>query len=147
MHYRMQRKIATLKRDIRSLGNLVGRRVEEAIQAILARDIGLAAAVIAGDKEVDIAEVELEEACLAALFLDQPVASDLRFIVAVMKINNDLERIGDLAVSIAEQSRALVELNASQDVPFDLEGETRVVTGMLQMSLEAIVHIDAELAE
>lgn len=146
MPLRLQRKIEKLKIDVRELGRLVSQRVDAAIQSILDRDVGLASAVMNGDDEIDVFEVELEESCLATIALDQPVAADMRFIVAVMKINNDLERIGDLAVSIAQNSRALVELDAGRDVPFDLEGEARVVLAMLELALESLVTLDVGLA-
>jgi len=101
MPYRLQREIEKLKKSILTLGALVEERVYLAVKAIDDRDEKLAQKVIDGDLKIDEMEVELEEEYLKLLALHQPVAIDLRFIVAVLKINNDLERIGDLAVNIS----------------------------------------------
>jgi phosphate transport system protein len=105
----------------------------------------MAQSVIESDVDVDSEEVEIEEECLKLLALYQPVAVDLRFIVAVLKINNDLERIGDLAVNIAQRSLTL----ASQqpiEIGFDLSGMAEKARGMLRKSLDSLVKMDTSLA-
>ena len=104
MSHHYLRQIEKLKRLMLALGDLVGRGVEEAIEAIHRRDDQRAAHVIAREAQVDMLEVDLEEECLHTLALYQPVASDLRFVVALVTINKDLERMGDLAVDLAEQA-------------------------------------------
>ncbi|MEX2187484.1 MAG: phosphate signaling complex protein PhoU [Pirellulales bacterium] len=144
-HYDHQ--IDKIKSMILDLGDRVGRVVEDAITAIEHRDTRLAARVIAKESEIDVLEVDVEEECLHALALYQPVASDLRFVLAVVTINKDLERIGDLAVNLAEQAIELAAEEAFDGAPFDLLGETRRVREMLSLALKALVTIDPDLAE
>jgi phosphate transport system protein len=141
------RQIEKLKHMMLTLGDLAGRSVEEAIDAIHRRDDQRAADVIAREPQIDVLEVDLEEECLHTLALYQPVASDLRFIVALVTINKDLERIGDLAVDLAEQALYLGRTLDGQPIPFDLVGESRRVREMLRLALEALVNTDADLAE
>jgi phosphate transport system protein len=144
-HY--DRQIDKIKSMILDLGDRVGRIVEDAITAIERRDTRLASRVIAKESEIDVLEVDVEEECLHALALYQPVASDLRFIVAVVTINKDLERIGDLAVNLADRAIELAKDEPFDGAPFDLLGETRRVRDMLNLALKALVAIDPELAE
>ncbi len=92
-------------------------------------------------------EVEIEEECLHTLALYNPVANDLRFVVSVLKINGDLERIADKAVNIAEQVSGLIESPLVDTLPFDFLGQSERVRSMLKKSLDALVHADAELAD
>lgn len=147
MSLHLQRQVNGLKKAILTLGTLVEERVADAIRAIEARDVNLANRVIESDNDVDRMEIEVEEECLHTLALHQPVAFDLRYVVAVLKINNDLERIGDLAVNIAEQAVFLANDLPLDDVPFDFPGMTSHVRRMLKMSLDALVNIDPDLAQ
>ena len=90
--------------------------------------------------------MEIEEECLKILALYQPVAVDLRFIVAALKINNDLERIGDLAVNIARKAALLRRRAADAEVPFDIAGMWEKTQAMLRDSIDAMVNMDARLA-
>ena len=92
---------------ILALGALVEETVLKAVQALEETNSVLARSIIENDRNIDQKEVEVEEACLKILALYQPVAIDLRYVVAVLKINNDLERVGDLSVNIAERAIAL----------------------------------------
>ncbi|HPF36954.1 MAG TPA: phosphate signaling complex protein PhoU [Candidatus Krumholzibacteria bacterium] len=141
----LMKEIEVLKRQLLALSGLVEDNLWRAVRAFEERDADLAEDVIARDSEIDAREVELEEECLKALALHQPVAVDLRFIVSVLKINNDLERIGDLAVNIARRSRFLAEQQEPESV-FDLPGMAAKVQGMLQRSLDALVTMNAEKA-
>jgi phosphate transport system protein len=143
-HY--ARQIEKLKRMILSLGKRVEESVQQAIQAIEQRDVDLARAVIERDAAIDEQEVDIEEECLHTLALYQPVASDMRFIVSVVKINNDLERIGDHAANLAEQAIFLAREPRIDSVPFDFGGECRRVLSMVHRSLTALVSGDAQLA-
>jgi phosphate transport system protein len=109
-------EIEALKKKILSFCAVVEENVRDAIKALMLRDTALATKVIDTDEEIDTLEVMLEEECLKTLALYQPVAKDLRFIIAVFNINNDLERIGDLAVNIAERALSLASCSEI-DIP------------------------------
>jgi phosphate transport system protein len=141
----LQRELEKLKRRILSLSALVEESVRKAVHALERRDERLAAKVIESDVDVDHAEVDLEEECLKILALHQPVAIDLRFIVAALKINNDLERIGDLAVNVAERAQYLAA-HDRLDIPFDFVGMAEKAQAMVRQSLDALVNLDANAA-
>ena len=142
----LQREIENLKKHLLSLCAVVEDQVQMAIEAFLQRDETLALEVERRDTDVDQREVEVEEECLKMLALYQPVATDLRLIVAVLKINNDLEQIGDLAVNIARKAAA-VAIEPPLDIPFDIAGMWEKVQAMLRDSLDALVNTNTQLAE
>lgn len=142
--YHFHRQIDKLKKQLLSLGTLVEDAVHDSIHSIHNRDIDLADRVIEGDKQIDLMEIDVEEECLHTLALHQPVAVDLRFVVAVLKINHDLERIGDLAASIARQSKSLASEAVVEQMPFDLPGMSERVIKMLHDALDALVNLDVE---
>jgi len=137
--------IEELKKGILALGTVVEENLLKSIRALETRDTALAQSIIDHDAEVDRMEVELEENCLKTLALHQPVAIDLRYIVAILKINNDLERIGDLAVNIAQRAEFLT-LREKVDFAFDYRAMARKAERMLEMSLDALVNLDPRLA-
>ncbi|MEM0914833.1 MAG: phosphate signaling complex protein PhoU [Planctomycetota bacterium] len=142
----LQRQIEKLTRMLVPLGARVEESMYDAIEAIRTRDPDLARRVIDNDRRIDELEVELEEECLHTLALHQPVAYDLRFVVAVLKINNNLERIGDLAANIAEQA---IRLSAEPEVsplPFNLAHMCDVAARMLNGALDALVEVDPDRA-
>lgn len=141
----LQREVTKLKKKALKLGKVVQETLDEAIKSVKERDVELAEQVIARDIEVDRMEVDTEEECLKLLALHQPVAIDLRFIIAVLKMNNDLERIGDLAVNIAEQTQSLSEKKRVK-APFDYDTMTAKVQAMLRLAMEAMVNMDVDLA-
>jgi phosphate transport system protein len=145
MAQHLLREIDKLKKEILSLGAVVENSVQMAVKSIEERDFALADKVILSDNEIDHAEVDLEEDCLKILALHQPVAIDLRFIIAVLKINNDLERIGDLAVNIAERVGFLIS-QPSIKIPYDLQGLAEKSSWMLRNSLDSLVKLDTTLA-
>ena len=146
MTMHLQREIEKLKTLVLELGAKVENNVHQAVQALHVRDLELAREIIGADFEVDKAEVFLEEECLKILALHQPVAIDLRFLIAVLKINNDLERIGDLAVNIAERATYL-SAQEPVDIPFDFLGMSDKTKEMLRKSLESLVNMDTRLAK
>jgi len=146
MSSHLKRQIEKLKRLLLELGALVEESVSKALEAVRSRDAALAARVIDGDEAVDALEIDVEEECLHTLALHQPVAMDLRYVVGVLKINNDLERIADQAVNIAEQALALAGEPALAEVPFDFETEAAEARSMLKQSLDAFIHMNLELA-
>lgn len=141
----LQRELDRLKKRILSLGAMVEERVRLAIRAIETRDADLADKIISGDYEIDEYEVEVEEECLKIMALHQPVAVDLRFLTAIIKINNDLERIGDEAVNIADRLRIIAK-KPKLDTRFDYSEMTEKTASMLKMSLDALVNLDLDLA-
>ncbi|QGJ71899.1 Phosphate-specific transport system accessory protein PhoU [Planctomycetales bacterium 10988] len=142
-----QRQAQQIKRMIVQLGALVEESVERSIRAIETRDCELAEAVVRDEPTIDRFEVEVEEQCLQTLALYQPVADNLRFLIVVIKINKDLERIADLAANMAKQAMFLADLPPLERFPFDLDCQTQRVRNMLQRSLDALVNADSRLAE
>lgn len=145
MAKRMQRAIEALKREILGLSAIVENRFHQAIKAIQERNRELARQIVDGDVEVDQKEIDIEEECLKLLALYQPVAHDLRFIVAVLKINGDLERIGDLAVNIAEHTGFFASQSKVEHA-FDIGAMADKVKRMVKEALDALVNEDANLA-
>jgi len=141
----LQRDLDALKKEVLTMGSMVEEATNKAITSLTQRSPELAEEVLSGDDSIDQMELEVEESCLKALALHQPVAGDLRFIVAVMKVNNDLERMGDLAQNIAERS---LYLSTHDPIPADLDFERMVerVRQMVSMSLDALVNQDSLLA-
>jgi phosphate transport system protein len=145
MSVHLQRAIDQLKKDLLSLCALVEEQTQVAVRALLSRDDEMAHEAIYRDQEIDQREVEVEEECLKILALYQPVAADLRFIVAALKINNDLERIGDLAVNIARKAITFAS-GQPMEIPFDLSGMWEKTQAMLRDSLDCLVNLDSALA-
>jgi phosphate transport system protein len=142
---RLQRKIEKLKLNLIDLGTKVEERVELAVKAVKLKDASLATSVIDGDLEIDRMEIDMEEACLETLALHQPVAVDLRFITGVLKMNSQLERIGDLAVNIAETAVFLAS-EAPLPVPDEYYEMARKVQVMLKQALDAFVNMSHSAA-
>ena len=141
----IQTALEKLKHHLLALSAMVEENVYEAVHAFEEGDAELARAVMEKDNEVDKREVDLEEECLKILALHQPVANDLRFIVSVLKINSDLERIGDLSVNIAERALYISKVERPQ-VPFKLYDMAEGARDMLRKSLDSLVSRDAPLA-
>ncbi len=141
----MQHELDKLKKQLLALCAVVEEAVQQATRALETGDLELAHKVLVTDDQVNDAEVELEEECLKVLALHQPVAIDLRYIVAVLKINNDLERIGDLAANVAERAIALAN-EETIVVPFDVNGMAKKTQTMLKSSLDCLVQMDTRLA-
>lgn len=141
----LQTAIENLKKKILSLSAVVEENFQDSVKSISRHDSQLARKVIDRDVEIDELEVELEEECLKVLALHQPVAIDLRFIITVLKINNDLERIGDEAVNIAERG-VFLATRKKVGIEFGFDIMSEKVQFMLQKSLDALVHLDTELA-
>jgi phosphate transport system protein len=139
------REIELLKKKILAVGAIVEERIAKAITAVVKRDAQLALEVVEGDEEIDQMEVDVEEDCLKILALYQPVAIDLRFVVAVLKINNDLERMADHAVNIARRAEYLT-LYPDATLPVDLEVMVQKTQTMVRESLDAFVRQDKVLA-
>lgn len=141
----LKKEIDNLKKELLTLCGMVEDSFWQAVKSIKNRDVKLAEKVIDSDIEIDQMEVKVEEDCLKILALHQPVAIDLRFIITALKINNDLERIGDLAVNIAERSQFL-SVQKPIDMLFDFETMAEKTQAMVKKSLDALVNIDCDLA-
>ena len=141
----LQREIENLKKKLLTMGAVAEERVAQATRAVVERDADLAQQIMRGDYEIDEMEVDIEEDCLKILALHQPVAIDLRFIIAVLKINSDLERVGDLAVNIAERA-AYLATHETICLPFDFFGMATKVQSMLSESIDALVKMDTTQA-
>ena len=141
----LQREIDKLKKMILYMGAEVEDTVRKAVDALVTKNSALAEEVIQSDELMDQLEVEIEEDCLKILALHQPVAIDLRYVIAILKINNDLERIGDLGVNIAERASYLAT-HQPIDLPLDFQGMAELSQLMLKRSLDALVNSDPILA-
>ena len=137
--------LQALKNRLLNMGALVEERVHGAIQALMERNLGAAEEIARGDQDVNELQIEIDERCLRLFALQQPMASDLRLITAAMKINADLERIGDQAVNIAENVIKLLPhppLKPQIEVPRMAE----LAQGMTHDCLDAFVRKDVALA-
>ncbi len=140
-----QNEIDRLKRKFLHLTALVEESLLAAVRAVENLDAKQAHDVILNDEKIDQLEVEMEEDFLKVLALYQPVAIDLRFIVAALKINNDLERIADLGTNIAEEAMRLAKLPLVP-VPFDLPKMLECTKKMVHKSADSLVDLDSQLA-
>ncbi len=120
--------------------------VEEAVSCALSGG-GDAATVVEGDKRIDREEVAIEEECIELLALHQPMASDLRLLVTILKVNSDLERIGDHAVNIAQAAQRLQAAAQPPAMPPEVPEMSRIAMEMLRDAMEALVHRNAEEAQ
>ncbi len=145
MERRFEDQLESVRQDLLRMGATVEGMIADADRALLERDEELAVALIQRDREVDALEKAIDEACHALLVRQQPAASDLRFLIAAMKITNDLERMGDSAVNIAQSVQKL-NLEPRLKPYIDLPRMSRLVREMVRQSLDAFVRKDGELA-
>jgi len=145
MSIHLQRQIEGLKQKILFVGTLVEEAIAKAISALVRRDRVLARSIVDDDAEIDHMEVEVEEEVLKILALYHPVAADLRFVVSVLKINNDLERMGDLAKNIAKRVIFLTSCERF-DLPADFRAMAAKTQSMVKQCLDALVNSDTALA-
>ena len=142
-HY--ERELQWVKENLLYLGALAEKAIQDAMTSLLERNSDLAHEVIAADDKLNKLDAEIEERCIRLLALRQPAARDLRFITTAIKINGHLERIGDMAVNIAE--RALILNKEPQLKPYiDLPRMADITRGMIRESLDALVREDCDLA-
>jgi phosphate transport system protein len=145
MAHLIRQELDRLEKQLLTLSAVVEESVQQAIKALAGHDRELARQVIDNDKQINRLEVDLEEECLKVLALHQPVANDLRMIVAILKINNDLERIADQAANICE--RALAVSESPQTIcPLELDLMADKVIDMLEKALDSLVNADLKLA-
>jgi len=139
------RDLEHLKKQILLVGSMVEGAILKATTALLERRPELAADVLEGDDAIDTREVMVEEECLKILALHQPVAIDLRYIITALKVNNDLERMGDLARNIAGRAADLLRQPPIR-LPAEFPAMVDTVRRMVRDSLDALVNSDVELA-
>lgn len=144
-HLSFNREMTKLKKKFLLLGSMVEERVRKACGIIEKRDDEVVQELLRSDWEVDEMEVEIEEECLKILALHQPVASDLRYLIAVIKINSELERIADIAVNVAKRVQT-INKDSKLDFHFDFSIMTTRVISMLKKSLDALVTKDVAQA-
>ena len=142
-HFEME--LQALKNRLLGMGALVEERVHLAMQALMERRVEAAESIVAGDAEVNDLQIEIDDRCLKLLALQNPMASDLRLITAAMKINADLERIGDQAVNIAENAVKVAAAPPLRPI-IDLPRMAEMAETMTRDSLDAFVRRDANLA-
>ncbi len=145
MSKHLERDLDNLQRDILTMAGSVEEQIHKAIRALQERDPQLAQEVIDGDTQIDQDENHVEEECLKMLALHQPVAVDLRRIAAALKINNELERMADLAEDIAERAQFLAR-PPFVPVPEKLQRMTDLTTAMVRESLSSFINLDPHQA-
>ncbi len=145
MRAHLQRDLITLKKMLLQIGSLVEEATEKALRALFERRVDLAHEVQVGDLRIDELEVNFEEECLKVLALHQPVAGDLRHVVAFLKVNNDLERVGDLAQNLAERAEFL-SARPVLEIPIQIQRLGDRVRRMLHECLNAVVNADTTVA-
>ena len=143
MAKQFQRELDRIKKMILSMGAMVEERFNNMVTAIESFDMDIAEQIIKSDYEIDEMDVEIEEECLKIIALHQPVAVDLRFLAAVLKINKELERIGDEAVNVAQRIQTITKKRKT-DFVFDYSLMAEKAQAMLKMSLDALVNLDVD---
>jgi phosphate transport system protein len=146
MNPHFNRELQLIKEQVLNLGAKVEDSLMKALRAFKEKNKELAIKVIDKDREIDELEISIEEECLKVLALYHPVASDLRYIVAILKINNDLERIGDLAVNIARKARYLAKNLKLKEPNLDYDDLGSKTQGMLKKSLDSLVEMNSKAA-
>jgi phosphate transport system protein len=145
MAIHLLRDLEKLKKELLLVGSLVEDATNKALLSLIDGRVELADEVIEGDREIDDREVLVEEECLKLLALHQPVAADLRFVIAVLKVNNDLERVGDLAGNIASRAKFFSE-HPGVVLPEKIREMADLARTMLRESLNALIQLDTDLA-
>ena len=141
-----QEELEQLKRRLLEMGGLAEEQVRVAIKALVDRDETLIERGITGDGPVNAMHIEIDDRCFTLLALFQPMAADLRAIVAAVKINTDLERVGDLAVNIAEAAERYIERPPVKKL-IDIPRMAGIAQRMLRDALDAFVRRDVDLAQ
>ena len=140
-----QEELEVLKARLLEMGGLAEERVRQSIRGLVDRDAPSIAAVMSGDEPINRLHIEIDDRVLKLLALHQPVAADLRAVLAAVKINTDLERVGDLAVNIAEASQRYI-LHPPVKQLIDIPRMADIAQNMLRDALDAYVHQDEALA-
>src|SRR5262245_7772998 len=143
--HHFETELQNLKNRLLNMGALVEERVHGAIQALMERNLEAAETIAKSDEEVNALQIEIDDRCIKLFALQQPMASDLRLITSAMKINADLERIGDQAVNIAENAMKMLSAPPLKPI-IDLPRMAEMAQHMTRDSLDSFVRRDAALA-
>ena len=145
MTVHLQRDLDSLKKDIVHLGSLVQNSTQSVVEFLGTKSEQQLQDVLEYEDRINELEVDIEENCLKVLALHQPVAIDLRFIIVIMKVNNDLERMGDQAVNISYRVKSLMD-GPELPISLPIDEMTTAVQKMVSLSLEALVSQDPAIA-
>ncbi len=145
MERTFEREIDALKEQLLLMGGRAEALVRKSIESLVRRDPDLAQTAFDDDRQIDRLEIEIEERCIRLFALQQPLATDLRFIMAALKISNDLERVGDHGVNIAQSTLRLVQQPLLKPL-VDIPRMADLSTAMLNDALDAFVRRDSETA-
>ena len=144
---RFQQGLDDLKQKLLQMGGMAESAIEAAAESYLQRDSKLCQLVFEREDSINAAERTIDELALDLLAMQQPMAVDLRFIVAVLKINSDIERVGDQAVNIVQRTMSLLTEPEVADIPVDIGRMTAIVLTMLRRALESFLSAKAEVAQ
>lgn len=142
---RFQQSLEDLKENLLVMAGLAEQAIQRAIEAYRVRDVSICDLVSRSEIAINRMERDIDQAALDLLAMEQPMAGDLRFILSVIKINSDLERVGDAAKSISDRVRHMMQM-AAADLPVDIPRMASLATDMVRKSLQAFIEADAELA-
>lgn len=145
MTVHLQRDLDSLKKDIVHLGSLVQNSTQSVVEFLGTKSEQQLQDVLEYEDRINELEVDIEEHCLKVLALHQPVAIDLRFIIVIMKVNNDLERMGDQAVNISHRVKSLMD-GPELPISLPIDEMTNAVQKMVSLSLEALISQDPAIA-
>jgi len=143
---RFHQGLEELKQRLLVMGGLAEQAVDRAVQAYVTRDLQMCHKVLEDEKTINASEREIDEIAVDLLAMQQPMAVDLRFLFSVIKINADLERVGDQAVNIAERVFDMSKF-ALAELPVDIARMASIASGMVHQSLEAFIEENADLAQ
>jgi phosphate transport system protein len=145
-HFTFHHELEKLNKKLLTMSAMVEERVRRAAQIIETKDQEAIQNIIRSDYEVDDLEIEIEEDCLKILALHQPVAKDLRFLITVIKINSEMEKIANIAVNIAKRVQNISKFKHAAAVSYDFSMMSEKALLMLKKSIDALVNGDAKLA-
>jgi len=146
-HKHFDERLAGLEQRLLAMSHQVESLVQQSVAMAMGSGQATVEEVYEADRAIDSEEVGIEEECIELFALHQPMASDLRLLVAVLKVNSDLERIGDHAVNIAEASIRLLDSTERPPRPAELDEMSRIARSMLRRALDSMVHRSAEEAK
>jgi len=146
-HKHFDERLAGLEQRLLAMSHQVESLVQQSVAMAMGSGQATVEEVYEADRAIDSEEVGIEEECIELFALHQPMASDLRLLVAVLKVNSDLERIGDHAVNIAEASIRLMDSTERPPRPAELDEMSRIARSMLRRALDSMVHRSAEEAK